>query len=130
MPNSWGGTCRMRAGEARVPPDKHARGRSRSVASLCCEETFDLLLAQKKLVLECGKCGRIGFGPSANDHVDERHPLQDILADDFPESSLQPISLHNRVTMFGNNEAYAAMMEKGSDDPEVQMLSSDSLPIA
>jgi hypothetical protein len=32
--------------------------------------------------------------------------------------------------MFGNNEAYAAMMEKGSDDPEVQMLSSDSLPIA
>jgi hypothetical protein len=30
--------------------------------------------------------------------------------------------------MLGNDEAYAGMMQKGSDDPEVERLSSDALP--
>ena len=37
----------------------------------------------------------------------EGDPLQDILADDLPESSLQLVSLHDGATMLGNNEAYA-----------------------
>jgi hypothetical protein len=32
--------------------------------------------------------------------------------------------------MLGNDEAYAGMMQKGSDDSEVEMLSSDALPFA
>jgi len=30
--------------------------------------------------------------------------------------------------MLWNDEAYARVMQKGSDDPEVQMLSSNPLP--
>ena len=30
--------------------------------------------------------------------------------------------------MLGYYEAYAGMMQKGSDDPEVEMLSSNPLP--
>jgi hypothetical protein len=51
------------------------------------------------------------------------------LADDFPESSLQLITLHNGATMLWNDEAYAGMMQKGSDDPEVERLGSDALPL-
>jgi hypothetical protein len=31
--------------------------------------------------------------------------------------------------MLGNDEAYAGMMQKGSDDPEVERLNSDALPL-
>ena len=30
--------------------------------------------------------------------------------------------------MLGNDEAYARMMQKGSNDPEIEMLSSNALP--
>jgi hypothetical protein len=32
--------------------------------------------------------------------------------------------------MLGNDEAYAGMMKKGSDNPELEMLESDSLPFS
>jgi hypothetical protein len=32
--------------------------------------------------------------------------------------------------MFGYYEAYARMMPKGSDDPELEMLGSNALPLA
>jgi hypothetical protein len=32
--------------------------------------------------------------------------------------------------MLGNDEAYAGMTQKGSDDPELEMLSPDPLPFA
>jgi hypothetical protein len=31
--------------------------------------------------------------------------------------------------MLGYDEAYSGMMQKGSDDPELEMLSSDALPL-
>ena len=32
--------------------------------------------------------------------------------------------------MLGNDEAYAGMMQKGSDDPEIEVLGPDTLPFA
>jgi hypothetical protein len=32
--------------------------------------------------------------------------------------------------MLGNDEAYAGMMQKGSDDSELEVLSPNSLPFA
>jgi hypothetical protein len=119
MPNSWEETCTMKAGEARESPDKYVREIPVSAALQRTEETFYLSFSEKKLTLEYGKCGGIRFGPSTNDYVHGGDPLQDILADDFPESSLQLISLHDRATMLGNDEAYARMTEKGSDDSEI-----------
>jgi hypothetical protein len=119
MPNSWEETCTTKAGEARESPDTYVREISVSAALQRTEETFDLRFSEKKLTLEYSEGGGIRFGPSTNDHVHGRDPLQDILADDLPESSLQLISLHNRATMLGNDEAYAGMAEKGSDDSKV-----------
>jgi hypothetical protein len=119
MPNSWEETCTTKAGEARESPDTSVREISVSATLQCTEEAFDLRFSGEKLTLEYSEGGGIRFGPSTNDHVHGRDPLQDILADDLPESSLQLISLHNRATMLGNDEAYAGMAEKGSDDSEV-----------
>jgi hypothetical protein len=54
-----------------------------------------------------------------NDHVHGRNPLQDTQTDYLPESSLQPISFHYGATILGNDEAYARVMQKGSNDPEL-----------
>jgi hypothetical protein len=65
-----------------------------------------------------------------DNYINGRKPPQDSLADNLTESSLQPIPLHNGATMLRNNEAYAGMMEKGSNESEIQMLSSNSLSFA
>ena len=119
----------MRGIEAKVSPDNRAPGKSVFAALFCPEETLNLHFSRAELALERRECGRISVSPSANDHIDGRDPPQHILADNFPESSLELISLHNGATILRNDEAYAGMMQKGSDDPEVQMLSSDALPL-
>jgi hypothetical protein len=98
--------------------------------SRCSREALDLHSSGEELALERRKWCRVGFGPSANDHVDGRDPLQDVLADDLPESSLQLVALHNGATMLRNNEAYAGMMQKGSDEPEIEILSPNTLPVS
>jgi hypothetical protein len=108
--------------------DSPAPRRSEANASRCLEEPFGAFSSGLKLALEGCKGSRIGFWPSANDEVDGRDPLQDVQADDFPESSLQLIPLHDRVAMLGNDEAYAGMMQKGSDDSELEKLGPNSLP--
>ena len=32
--------------------------------------------------------------------------------------------------MLRNNEAYAGMMQKGSDEPEIEILSPNTLPVS
>ena len=95
---------------------------------MCLQEALDLRSFGDELALEGRECCRIGFGPSANDHVDGGDPLQNILADNLPESSLQLIALHNGAAMLGNDEAYAGMMQKGSDNSEVERLGPNALP--
>lgn len=51
-----------------------------------------------------------------------------MLANYLPDSSLQPISFHYRTTILRNDEAYAGMMQKGSDYSELEMLGPNSLP--
>ena len=120
----------MRARLATESTGMPVPGISVPTASRSLEEALYLHFPFKELTLQGREGGRISFGPSANDHVDGRNPLQDVRADDLPESSLQLVTLHNGASMLGNDEAYAWMMEKGSDDPELEMLSTNSLPFA
>jgi hypothetical protein len=110
--------------------DNRAPGRSRRTALLRLKKARGAFCSGNEFALEWGECGWVGFGPSANDHINGINPLQDVQADDLPESSLQPISLHNRATMLRNDEAYAGMMQKGSDYPELEMLEPNPLPFA
>lgn len=110
--------------------DNPAQATSGATSSLCLEESLDAFPTGEKLALEGSEGGRIGFGPSPNDYIDGRNPLQDVQADDLPESSLQLITLYDGATMLGNDEAYAGMMQKGSDDSELEILEPNPLPFS
>lgn len=118
----------MQARSERAQSGSHVPEISGRGALVRLEETFGALSSSDEFALEGGEGGRIGFGPSANDHVDGIDPLQDVQADDLTESSLQLVTLHNGATMLRYDEAYAGMMQKGSDNSELEMFEPNSLP--
>jgi len=128
MPSNWEGTCMTQEELATVLPDKFVRDQSISAALLCLEEALNLHFSEEELAFEQRKWCGVSLRASTNDHVNRRKPRQDMLADNLPESSLQPVPLHNGATMLRNNEAYAGMMEKGSNKPEIQMFGPNTLP--
>lgn len=88
-----------------------------------------MISSRSELSLEHGERGYICVWLGANDHINGRNPLQYVQADKFPKSSFQAIPLHDGASMLRNNKAYAGMMQKGSDHPELEMLSPNPLPI-
>lgn len=99
-------------------------------SALCrWKEILDTIPSRTELSLERGKRGSICVWLSANDHVDGRDPLQHTQADNLAKSSLEPIPLDDGASVLGNDEAYARVMQKGSDHSELQMLSPNSLPL-
>ena len=120
----------MREEQETERSDNPAQATPGATASQCLKESLGTFSSRQQLALEGIEGGRIGFGPSANDHVDGRNPLQDVQADDLPESTLQLITLHDGATMLGNDEAYAGMMAKGSDNSELEVLEPNPLPFA
>ena len=55
---------------------------------------------------------------------------EDITPYDFPESSLQTIALHNGPSVFRNDDTNPWVTQKGSEDPNLEVFGSRSLPFA
>jgi hypothetical protein len=72
----------------------------------------------------------IGPRSGAYNEIDSqyRDERKDITPHDFPKSPLQAIALHNGTPMLWNNDANPRMTQKGSEDPNLEMLGSSSLP--
>jgi hypothetical protein len=49
---------------------------------------------------------------------------------DFPESSLQAIALHDGTSVLRNDDTDPWVTQKGSEDPNLEVLGSRSLPFA
>jgi hypothetical protein len=47
---------------------------------------------------------------------------------DLSQPSLEPVATDARASVLRNDEAYAGVMQKGSDHPELEMPGSDALP--
>jgi hypothetical protein len=78
-----------------------------------------------------GREGRI-VGPRAraNHKVDTSLGKQrkNIAPCDFPKTSLQAIPLHNGMPVLRDNDADPWMTQKGSEDPNLEVFGSSSLP--
>ena len=73
-------------------------------------------------------------GPRAgpNDQVgsQSRHEWKNLAPYDFPKSSLETIALHDGALVLRNDDADPWMMQKGSEDPNLEVFGSSSLPFA
>ena len=58
-------------------------------------------------------------------YQDER---EDLTTHDLPKASLQAIALHDGSPVLGNNDTNPRMTQKGSEDPNLEVLGSRSLP--
>ncbi len=71
----------------------------------------------------------IGAGASPDDNISGRQDMgQDLATHDLAEPALQAITLNDRVTVLWNNDADSRMTQKGSEQPNLEVLGSGSLP--
>jgi hypothetical protein len=59
-----------------------------------------------------------------------RHDWQDFHPYDLPKTPLEAITLHDRTAMLRHDDADSWMTQKGSEDPNLEMFGSSSLPFA
>jgi len=66
---------------------------------------------------------------SSNDDVDRHGDQgQDILANDLAKPAFEPVALHDRMPVLGDNDTDPGMTQKGSEEPNLEVLGSSSLP--
>jgi hypothetical protein len=79
------------------------------------------------------KLGRIRFTTSANRDVGRRsiaQGRQQLNADQFAKSSLEPVSVHRGMSVPWNDNANARMSERGSEGSDIEMHGPNSLPLS
>ena len=65
------------------------------------------------------------YNKISSQHWNER---ENITAQDLPKSPFQAVPLHNRMPVLRNDDAYPWMTQKGSEDPNLEVFGSSSLP--
>ena len=92
----------------------------------------DLLQAAGQLSTQRVKRGRIGTWPGTHDKISSQvwNQRENITPHDFPKPSLQAIPLHNGTPVLRNNDTDPRMTQKGSEEPNLEMFGSSSLPFA
>ena len=55
---------------------------------------------------------------------------ENVAPHDFPESPLQAIALHDRTSVLWNDDADPWVTQKGSENPNLEVFGSSSLPFA
>lgn len=65
----------------------------------------------------------------AHDHVDVRQCGEHIDPYDFAKPAFHAIALHGRVRIFRHDDPCPGVTQKGSDEPNLEMRGSESLPL-
>jgi hypothetical protein len=119
-------------GAARARSD--SRGRERRGSSASWRGPAHRGLLHSGLQLGAKHLERCLVGPRAGtyDQVGSqcRHERKNLAPNDFPKSSLETIALHDGALVLRNDDADPWMMQKGSEDPNLEVFGSSSLPFA
>lgn len=73
---------------------------------------------------------QVGFTPSSHDEVDAGQCREDVLPNDLAQLALDAVARDAVLAVLGHDEPDPWMMQKGSDNPELQVLGPDALPFA
>ena len=92
----------------------------------------DLLHSGRELRAKCLERRFVGSWSSAYNNISSQHwnERENLTAQDLPKSPFQAVPLHNRMPVLRNNDAYPWMTQKGSEDPNLEVFGSSSLPFA
>lgn len=74
----------------------------------------------------------IGSRPGAHDNIDSqfRNERENLAPKNLPKSPFQAVTLHDRMPVLWNDDADPWMTQKGSEDPNLKVFGSSSLPFA
>jgi hypothetical protein len=118
---------RTRAVAARSPVDK-----TEPLLSGFAWQSFELLsdsatLAQ--LVDEHGELHVVGTRSYANHDIECRKVSEDARSHNFAKLAFESVSLDRRAPKLGHNEPNPRMRQRGSKNPDLQMLGPKTLPL-
>lgn len=90
------------------------------------------LQAARQLSTQRLECGLIGPWPGTHDEVSSQvwNQRENVTPHDFPKPSLQAIPLHDGTLVLRNDDTDPRMTQKGSKEPNLEMLGSSPLPFA
>ena len=90
----------------------------------------DLLHSGCELCAECLERRFVGLWSSSYNKISSEHwnQWENLTAQDLPKSPFQAVPLHNRMPVLRNDDAYPWMTQKGSEDPNLEVFGSSSLP--
>jgi hypothetical protein len=86
----------------------------------CCHELQTKYLETRII------CLRTRTHDNVNRHLGKYR--KNFAAYDLPQSPLQPITIHNRMAIFRDYYSDPRMMQKGSEEPNLEVIGSSSLP--
>ncbi len=72
----------------------------------------------------------VGFAPSTDDEISGRKRRDETYTYELAKLAFQSIALDGRMLMLWHHDSDARMIERGSEDPDVEMPGPDSLPLS
>ena len=74
--------------------------------------------------------GRVGTWTSPDDEIctEVRQEREDLAAHQLPQATLQAVAFHDRMPVLRYDDANPWMTQKGSEDPNLEVFGSSSLP--
>lgn len=88
-----------------------------------------LLPDTEDFLMQLAPGGVVCNGSGANHHVHAGKVVQHSLPYGFTQTPFQTIALYTPVTELRHNESHARMTQKGSNPPDLEVLSPDALPV-
>ena len=73
-------------------------------------------------------CIRPWTGPDNEIRTQVRQEREDLASHQLPQATLQAVALHDRMPVLRNDDANPWMTQKGSEDPNLEVFGSSSLP--
>lgn len=113
----------------KVRPDTRARAKQEAVAPSRSRERDDPLAQLYALFLQLHKRRLVRGRPGANHNVERRKKRKDYLPEDLAQASFDSIPIYGVATILGNNDSDSRATKKGSEEPNLEIRGSESLPL-